>query len=341
MIKDFNLGSFNINESSKTVVIAEAAVEHLGSLNVAMRMADAAKDSGVDIIKYQMHIPDSEMLPNKIKFWGGSLDKILDDFNLTVKDHEMLIRHCEDIGIQYLCTPFCAEAVRVLNDLGVVGFKTGSGELGNLQLMEEISKTGKPAIISTGMSTYEEIQRTVNFMKDRDSDILLTNCTSIYPAPYKSINLRLIENMSKDLGLWVGHSDHTPNMWTAIGAVGMGAKVIEKHFTLNRYMKGPDASVSLDPSEFKTMIEGIRIIDEAKGTGVKEIHNDEREVRDWAHHSVVTAKSLTAGHVLTEPDLTVKRPGTGIPAAELKRLIGKELSRNIAENEMLSWTDFS
>ncbi|WP_368881692.1 N-acetylneuraminate synthase family protein [Shewanella algae] len=341
MIKDFQFGPFTINESSKTVVIAEAAVEHLGNLNVAMRMADAAKEVGVDIIKYQMHIPGSEMLPNKIKFWGGSLDQILDDFNLTVKEHELLIRHCENIGIQYLCTPFCAEAVNVLNDLGVVGFKTGSGELGNLLLMEEISKTGKPAIISTGMSTYEEIQRTVSFMKERNSDILLTNCTSIYPAPYKSINLRLIENMSKNLGLWVGHSDHTPNMWTAIGAVGMGAKVIEKHFTLNRFMKGPDASVSLEPSEFKTMIEGIRIIDEAKGTGVKEIHKDEIEVRDWAHHSIVTTNSLTAGHVLTESDLTVKRPGTGIPAAELKSLIGKELNRDIAENEMLSWTDFS
>jgi N-acetylneuraminate synthase len=341
MIKDFKFGSFNINESSYTVVIAEAAVEHLGNLNVAMRMADAAKDSGVDIIKYQMHIPDSEMLPNKIKFWGGSLDQILDDFNLTVKDHEKLIQHCEDIGIQYLCTPFCAEAVGVLNDLGVIGFKTGSGELGNLQLMEEISKTGKPAIISTGMSTFEEIQRTVNFMKERDSDILLTNCTSIYPAPYKSINLRLIENMSKDLGVWVGHSDHTPNMWTAIGAVGMGAKVIEKHFTLNRYMNGPDAAVSLEPSEFKTMIEGIRIIDEAKGTGVKEIHDGEKEVRDWAHHSVVTANTLSAGHILTESDLTVKRPGTGIPAAELKTLVGKKLKRNIEVNEMLSWNDFS
>ncbi len=341
MIKDFQFGSFCVNESSKTLVIAEAAVEHLGNLNVAMRMADAAKDSGIDIIKYQMHIPDSEMLPNKIKFWGGSLDQILDDYNLTVKDHEMLIRHCEDIGIQYLCTPFCAEAVGVLNDLDVVGFKTGSGELGNLQLMEAISSSGKPAIISTGMSTYEEIERTVNFMKERNSEILLTNCTSIYPAPYESINLRLIQNMSKDLGLWVGHSDHTPNMWTAIGAVGMGAKVIEKHFTLNRYMRGPDASVSLDPNEFKIMIEGIRIIDEAKGSGVKEIHNDEKEVRDWAHHSVVTVNSLSAGHILTESDLTVKRPGTGIPAAEIKNLIGKKINRNIDKNEMLSLTDFS
>lgn len=339
MIKDFKFGPFVITEMSKTVVIAEAAVEHLGNLNVAMRMADAAKDSGVDIIKYQMHIPDAEMLPGKIKFWGGSLDQILDDFNLTIKDHEMLIRHCEDIGIQYLCTPFCAEAVGVLDDLGVIGFKTGSGELGNLQLMERISSTGKPAIISTGMSTYEEIQRTVNFMKERDSEILLTNCTSVYPAPYESINLRLIDNMSKDLGLWVGHSDHTPDMWTAIGAVGMGAKVIEKHFTLNRFMNGPDAAVSLDPGEFRTMIEGIRIIDEAKGSGIKEIHSDEQEVRDWAHHSVVTANSFTAGHVFTESDLTVKRPGTGIPAAELKGLVGKELIRNIAENEMLQWSD--
>lgn len=339
MSKTFKLGKFDINADSNTVVIAEAAVEHLGSLNVALRMADAAKDLGADVIKYQMHIPDSEMLPNKIKFWGGSLDSILENYNLTVSDHEKLIAYCDQIGIQYLCTPFCAEAVRVLDSLGVVGFKTGSGELGNLQLMKAIADTNKPVIISTGMSTEDEIRTTVDFMKSLNADFMLTNCTSIYPAPYSSINLKLIETLHNKFDVWVGHSDHTPDMWTAVGAVGMGAKLIEKHFTLDRYLQGPDAAVSLEPKEMKLMIDGIRIIDEAKGTGVKEVQDDEVQVREWAHHSVVSIVDITEGDVITSDCVSVKRPGTGIPAAKLEDVIGSVAVKSIAKDSILSWSD--
>ena len=339
MSKDFKLGDFTINKDSNTVVIAEAAVEHLGSLNVAIRMADAAKALGVDIIKYQMHIPSSEMLPNKIKFWGGSLDQILESYNLTVSDHEKLIAHCNSIGILYLCTPFCAEAVRVLDELGVVGFKTGSGELGNLQLMKAIADTNKPVIISTGMSTEEEIKQTVDFMKNLNADFMLTNCTSIYPAPYSSINLKLIEHLHSMFDVWVGHSDHTPNMWTAVGAVGMGAKLIEKHFTLDRFLQGPDAAVSIEPKEMKQMIEGIRIIDEAKGSGVKEVQQEEQQVREWAHHSVVSLINIPKGTLITSEHVTVKRPGTGIPAAKLSEVIGSIATKTIDKNSLLSWND--
>ncbi len=339
MSKDFKLGNFTINKDSNTVVIAEAAVEHLGSLNVAIRMADAAKALGVDIIKYQMHIPSSEMLANKIKFWGGSLDQILENYNLTISDHEKLIAHCNNIGIQYLCTPFCAEAVRVLDELGVVGFKTGSGELGNLQLMKAIADTNKPVIISTGMSTEEEIKQTVDFMKSLNAEFMLTNCTSIYPAPYSSINLKLIEVLRSTFDVWVGHSDHTPDMWTAVGAVGMGAKLIEKHFTLDRFLQGPDAAVSLEPKEMKQMIEGIRIIDEAKGSGVKEVQQEEKQVREWAHHSVVSLIDIPEGTVITSEHVTVKRPGTGIPAAKLNEVIGSISTKPIDKDSLLSWED--
>lgn len=339
MSKDFKLGNFTINKDSNTVVIAEAAVEHLGSLNVAIRMADAAKALDVDIIKYQMHIPSSEMLANKIKFWGGSLDQILENYNLTISDHEKLIAHCNNIGIQYLCTPFCAEAVRVLDELGVVGFKTGSGELGNLQLMKAIADTNKPVIISTGMSTEEEIKQTVDYMKSLNAEFMLTNCTSIYPAPYSSINLKLIEVLRSKFDVWVGHSDHTPDMWTAVGAVGMGAKLIEKHFTLDRFLQGPDAAVSLEPKEMKQMIEGIRIIDEAKGSGVKEVQQEEQQVREWAHHSVVSLIDIPEGTLITSEHVTVKRPGTGIPAAKLNEVIGSIATKTIDKDSLLSWED--
>lgn len=337
----FRIGNFNINRDSKTVVIAEAAVEHLGSLNVAIRMADAAKEIGVDIIKYQMHIPAAEMLSDKIKFWGGSLDEILQNYNLSISDHEKLIIHCKDIGIQYLCTPFCADAVNVLNDLGVVGFKTGSGELGNFELMKAISETKKPVIVSTGMSTMDEIKATVDYLNSLNVEFMLTNCTSIYPSPYSSINLRLINKLNKKFNVWVGHSDHTPDIWSCLGAVGMGAKVIEKHFTLNKFMKGPDSKVSLEPSEMKEMIIGIRAIDEAKGSGIKEIQAQEEEVRNWAHHSVVSIEDIHKGEILTRKMINVKRPGTGIPAAQFESIIGATALKFIPKDSILNWSDIN
>lgn len=340
--KNLQLGNVSISEDGPTIIIAEAAVEHLGNLNVAMRMAEAAKEVGVDVIKYQMHLPSEEMLPGKIKFWGGSLDEILENYNLSTDDHQKLIEHCDKIGIQYLCTPFCPKAVEVLDELGVAGFKTGSGELTNLKLMENIAKTGKTAIISTGMSTEDEILKTVNFLKERNSPFMITNCTSIYPAPYSSINLRLIQKFREKFGIIVGHSDHTPDMWTAIGASAMGAKVIEKHFTLNRFMDGPDAAVSLEPNEFKEMIKAIRIIDEAKGSDEKVVLESEKQVRDWAHHSVVSIVDIPANTVITEDMLSVKRPGTGIPAAELATLTNNyKTNKAIAKDSILEWSDIS
>jgi len=339
MINDFKLGNLKINSHSNTIIIAEAAVEHLGSLDVAMRMADAAKSIGVDIIKYQMHIPESEMLPGKIKFWGGSLDEILENYNLTISDHQHLIDYCKQIDIQYLCTPFCEEAVGVLNDLGVDGYKTGSGELGNLSMMKAIADSKKPVIISTGMSTYEEISQTVNFMKNLKSSFMLTNCTSIYPAPYDQLNLKLIKKLQLDFDVWVGHSDHTPDIWSSLGAVGMGAKVIEKHFTLNRFMQGPDAAVSLEPNEMKRMVNAVRIIDQAKGTGIKEVQSAEEEVRNWAHHSVVSTKTIFKGDTISQEQVTVKRPGTGIPAAKLQQVIGSTAKKDIEANAIINWED--
>lgn len=341
MKKDFKIGNFIVNQDSNTIIIAEAAVEHLGSLNVALKMADAAKEIGVDIIKYQMHIPSAEMLSGKIKFWGGSLDDILENYNLSISDHEKLIQHCKDIGIQYLCTPFCSEAVKVLDDIGVVGFKTGSGELGNFDMMKAISETKKPVIVSTGMSTMDEIKATIDYLSLLNVEFMLTNCTSIYPAPYSSLNLRLINVLKEKFNVWVGHSDHTPDIWTCLGAVGMGAKVIEKHFTLNKFMKGPDSEVSLEPSEMKKMIEGIRIIDEAKGTGIKVVQKQEEEVRNWAHHSVVSIKDIQKGETLTRQMINVKRPGTGIPAAHYESVIGAKALRFIPKNSTLNWSDIS
>lgn len=340
MSKEIKFGKVCIGETHPVITIAEAAVEHLGSVKVAMRMAESAKRSGADIIKYQMHLPESEMVSNKIKFWGGSLDEILEKYNLTIEDHKILIKYCKKIGIQYLCTPFCPKAVEVLDELGVEAFKTGSGEMMNYPLMEKIAQTGKPLIVSTGMCSLQEIEETVEFLKILKVKFMLTNCTSIYPAPYSSINLGLIKKYKDKFNILVGHSDHTPDIWTSLGAVSLGACVIEKHFTLNREMEGPDFEVSLEPKEFKLMVEGIHKIFAALGNK-KEIYDEEKIVRDWAHHSVVTIKKISKGTLLNENLINVKRPGRGIPAKFLKKLYNKKAAKNLPKDKILQWEDIS
>jgi len=335
MIKKFKIGKIDFNRKNKPIFIAEAAVEHLGSLNVAKQMALAAKRSGADIIKFQMHIPESEMLKNKIKFWGGSLDQILDNYNLTINDHKELIKYCKKINIQYLCTPFCPEAVKVLNNLGVKGFKTGSGEMLNLPLIDQIIKTRKPLILSTGMSTLKEVEFIVNYLKKNKANFMIMNCTSIYPCPPKFVNLNLINLYKAKFNILVGHSDHTSDIWTSLGAVANGAQAIEKHFTLNRNLEGPDFEVSLEPKEFKMMVEGARVIKLALGNK-KKIHQKEVAVRNWAHHSIVAKQDIKKFQKLTENNLTVKRPGGGIPAYEFYSIVGKKVNKKILKNSQIN-----
>jgi sialic acid synthase SpsE len=334
MIKKFKIGKIDFNRKNKAVFIAEAAVEHLGSLNVAKQMALTAKRSGADIIKFQMHIPESEMLKNKIKFWGGSLDQILDNYNLTINDHKELIKYCKKINIQYLCTPFCPEAVKVLNKLGVKGFKTGSGEMLNLPLIDQIIKTRKPLILSTGMSTLKEVEFIVGYLKKNKANFMIMNCTSIYPCPPKFVNLNLINLYKAKFNILVGHSDHTSDIWTSLGAVANGAQAIEKHFTLNRNLEGPDFEVSLEPKEFKMMVEGARVIKLALGN-TKKIHQKEVAVRNWAHHSIVAKQDIKKFQKLTENNLTVKRPGGGIPAHEFYSVVGKKVNKKILKNSQI------
>lgn len=334
-MNNFKIGQVKFQKNSKKVIfIAEAAVEHLGSLNVAKQMALAAKDSGADIIKYQMHIPDEEMLKNKIKFWGGSLDDILEKYNLSIEDHIELIKFCKKIGIQYLCTPFSPMAAKVLNKIGVAGFKTGSGEMMNIPLLDEIIKTGKPLILSTGMSTHSEIKYVADYLMNTKIKFLIMNCTSVYPCPPNLVNLKLIETYSKKFDIMVGHSDHTSSIWTSLGAVACGAKVIEKHFTLNKKLCGPDYEVSLEPDEFKQMVNASKVISKALGNK-KVIHQKEKKVRKWANHSIVSKKKINKGEKLSLKNVTVKRPSGGIPAFKLTNVIGLKSVKTIKKNSQI------
>jgi len=338
MTKVITINGIEIGENRPVVTIAEAAVEHLGSVNVAKCMVDAAKDAGADFIKFQMHLADKEMIPGSIKFWGGSMDEVLERYNLSVKDHEELIGYCKKQGIQYLCTPFCASAADILDDLGVPAFKIGSGEMTNIPMLRHIAKKKKPMIVSTGMATLEELEETVAALKEENVPLVLTNCTSIYPPEYHQINLGLIPKFREMFDVLVGHSDHTPDIWTALGAVAIGAVVIEKHFTIDRRLKGPDYEVSLEPHEFKAMVDGIRKIEAAMGSEMC-VYSGEEIVRNWAHHSVVSLKPIPRGTVITADMVGVKRPGTGIPAKRIDEIVGCVAKENITEDTLIKWEE--
>ncbi len=337
-IDTLKLGSVEVHAKSPVAIVAEVACEHQGDLLMAKKLAKLALESGADIVKFQLHLPLHEMIPGSISFWAGKMDDILNKVNLTVEAHIDLMDYCEKIGIQYLCTPFCSEAAKKLKDIGVPAFKIGSGELTNLPMIEEVVSYGLPIILSTGMATVDEIDITVSLLKQYDANFMLAHCTSVYPPKMYQINLGLIPFLANRYKVLIGHSDHTPNGLTAIGAVSVGAKLIEKHFTIDRSFGGPDAHVSLEPKEFSQMVKDIRNIEPALGDK-KMIYPEEMKVRSWAHHSIVTLSKIEKGEKLTSFNLGVKRPGTGIPARHYRKLIGRKATRDLPVNTLIDWKD--
>ena len=337
MIDELELGRVTIGEGRPVVVIAEAACEHLGDLDTALRMIDAAAEAGADVVKFQLHLAE-EMIPGSIEFWGGSMDEVLERWNLPVEAHATLIERCGEAGVQYLCTPFSAAAADLLDELGVAGFKTGSGEMTNLPMLRAIARKRKPMIVSTGMATVEEIRETVAALREEGARFVLMNCTSAYPPRYDQLHLRFIPRMREAFGVPVGHSDHTPEWTSAIAAVAVGAVAIEKHFTLDRERGGPDRHVSLEPAELRAMVDAIRNVESALGDE-KEVYPEEQVVRDWAHHSVVAVRRIPAGTTITANHVAVKRPGRGIPAKHLEDVIGKVAARDVAADTALRWED--
>jgi len=341
MTAAFSIGSVHVGGDAPCVIIAEIADSHLGRMDVAKRMIEEAKKAGADVAKFQLHLPDVEMVPGSIQMWDGPLYDILKRNLLTIDQHRELKDHAANVGIQYLCTPFCAAAADLLDGIGVPAFKTGSGEMANLPMLRHVASKKKPMIVSTGMCTLDEIDETVAALREEKAVFALTNCTSEYPAKYEHINLPLITTMRERYGVVIGHSDHTVDSYTAFGAVSLGAKIIEKHFTLSKQLPGPDHFISLVPQELADLVSGIRKIEKAMVSRAKAVSPDEQKVRDWAYHSVVAAADIQAGAKLTTESLTVKRPGSGIPAKKLADVIGKTSRRALKKDAILKWEDVS
>lgn len=348
IMKELQFGKFKINAESPVLIIAELSDGHCGSLEKAKELAKAASDAGADVLKVQMHFPDVEMTSG-VMMWAGDLQDILKKSWFSPEKHEALKRYCEEIGIQYLCTPFSPKAVDILNEIGVEGFKTGSGEVYHLPFHRKLAKisakTGKPVFISTGMCTMDEIKETVSIYKEEGGYFLLMNCTSEYPVKdYSHLRLGLLPVLREKFGAMVGQSDHTVEPYASFASVVLGAKVIEKHFTLNRKGPFPDDFMSLDPVMMRELVNGIRKIEQAIAGKEKNIFPEEQEIRSWAFHSVVASRDIKQGEELTLENLMPKRPGSGIEAKYLdkmysKKLLGKKAKRDLLEDTILSWND--
>jgi N-acetylneuraminate synthase len=323
--------------------IAEAADAHYGDMSRARAMADAARAAGANAIKFQHHIPDEEMLRETPM--SSNMSEPLYDFlernALTIEQHVELADYCAKIGIQYLCTPFSLAAARELEEkINLPAYKIGSGELLDHPTIKEIAKFNKCMIISTGMSTPEEIDTTYEILKDHSAGLIMMNCTSAYPPKYEDIHLKFIEEMKVRYPRAVlGFSDHSPGVETVIASFTLGAKVIEKHVTLSHDLAGPDATVSINFDTLGELIKSLQNLSLAF-TSKKEIHPSEVEIRHWAHRSLVYLVDLPKGQVIKDGDIWGKRPGYGVPSFKLTDFLGKKLKSNVRKNTLLTVEDF-
>lgn len=324
-------------------VIAEACDNHMGNLKVAKEMALQAKLAGADCVKFQHHLPDEEMLPDVPM--SSNFDIPLYEFlklhALKLEDHIELKKYCDEIGITYLCTPFSYKAACELEEVGIAyAFKIGSGEMTDIPSLKRIAEFGKPMIISSGMCTLDELDRTYNALKDTGVPLAFTNCLSEYPPVYEDVNLGVLKEMKKRYpDVVIGHSDHTPDLYTCYAAVAYGASIIEKHVILNKMTPGPDQTVSIDFMELHDLVDGCQKVFKSLGNE-KKVRPKEEDIRQWAFRSIVTTCEIKEGTIITQDMIWSKRPGTGIPSWKMDTVIGKTAKRNIDRNVLLKETDF-
>ncbi|MBD5549011.1 MAG: N-acetylneuraminate synthase [Lachnospiraceae bacterium] len=329
---------------NKVFVIAEAGVNHNGNVEIAKRLIDAASAAGADAVKFQTFKAEQLVCKNakKAEYQFETTDKLetqydmLKKLELTEQMHKELIEYCDKKKIMFLSTPFDIESVKLLSKLGMQMFKIPSGEITNLPYLREIAKQQKKIILSTGMSTMDEVKAAVKVLKDNGiGDITLLHCNTQYPTPMSDVNLLAMVTMHKELKLPVGYSDHTQGIEIPIAAVALGAVVIEKHFTLDKNMEGPDHKASLEPYELKQMVEGIRKTELALGNGIKQVSKSEKANVDIVRKSIVAVGNIKKGEKFTEKNLTTKRPGNGISPMRWDEIIGITAKRDYETDEII------
>lgn len=333
---------------SKTIIIAEAGVNHNGSLELAKQLVKKAYEAGVDYVKFQTFKSEKVVSKNakkadyQIENTGKKEESQLEmvkKLELSYDDHQVLIDYCNELGIKFFSTAFDFDSIEYLHSLGLGLWKIPSGEVTNYPFLKRIAAYNEKTILSTGMCDMADVRAAVEALYKNGlskENLILLHCNTEYPTPFEDVNLKAMDALRKEFGVEVGYSDHTKGIEVPIAAVALGATVIEKHFTLDRNMEGPDHKASLEPDELKAMVSAIRNIEKAVGgDGTKHVSESERKNIAIARKSIMAACDIKKGELLTEENLTVKRPGTGISPMRWEEVIGTKAIRDFAEDEII------
>lgn len=340
------LADRTIGHGQPCFIIAEVGMNHNGSVDMALRLIDIAAEAGVDAVKFQKrHLESlypSSLLqdPNSAEWAFQYMVPLLKEFELTDDEFHRLKAHCDERQLRFLCTPWDEESLLLLEALEVDLYKVASADLINVPLLEKLADTGKPLILSTGMSTLPEIERTVNLLEGLQVDFALLHCVSTYPAPFDGLNLRFMKTLER-FGVPVGYSGHERGIVIPAVAVALGATIIEKHITLDRTLPGPDHPASLEPSGLHKLVRDIRHTEEALGEETKHLLAMEMLNRQVLRKSLVAARALEKGHRIERDDVRVKGPGKGLSPQRLDELLGAELDRDVAEDEYFTEGDLT
>jgi N,N'-diacetyllegionaminate synthase len=346
--RQVTIGGRKIAHGQPAFVIAEAGVNHNGEVALARQLIDAAIEAGADAVKFQSFVAERVISPSapKAEYQLATTDReesqleMARKLELSADEQRMLHQHCDERGIQFLSTPFDRGSADLLFELGVEAFKISSGDVTNVPFLQYVARYQRPMILSTGMSYLQEVEQALAAMRETGNDqIILLHCVSSYPAPAAETNLRAMQTMASEFGVPVGLSDHTLGITVALAAAALGATVVEKHLTLDKRMSGPDHAASLEPQEFKSMVDGIRVVESSLGNGIKEPVAAEADTRRVARRSLVLARNLSQGTLLEPEMLDEMRPGTGIPPACISEVVGRTLKRDLAAGQLLSWSD--
>ncbi len=330
----------------KTFIIAEAGVNHNGSIELAFRLIDAAKEAGADAVKFQSFKASSlvSKKAEKAEYQKRTTDsnesqyEMIKRLELSFDDHIKLIEYCKGNNIIFLSSPFDLESIDLLVELGLNTFKVPSGEIINLPYLRKIGKLNKNVILSTGMADLGEIEDALNVLMENGTEkekITVLHCNTEYPTPYEDVNLKAMLTIKNAFNVKVGYSDHTEGIAVPIAAAALGAEVIEKHFTLDKNMEGPDHKASLEPNELRMMVNAIRNIEKVLGDGIKKPSKSEMKNKPIARKSLVAIKKIGKGDLFTKENIGIKRPGNGISPMRWDEVIGKTAKRDFGEDDLI------
>jgi len=329
-------------------IIAEIGVNHAGSVETAKKMIDAAKSSGADAVKFQTFTAEKLVSANtpKVKYQESTTDKseshyqMIKSLEFAYEDHLPVFDYCKKLEIDFISTPYDIDSAKFLVSIGVKIFKTASADIVDLSLHQFISKNAELAIVSTGMATLGEIEQVVDIYRKNKCKLSLLHCVSNYPCAVESLNLNVINTLKNTFFCDVGYSDHAVGPLPAVASVALGATIVEKHFTLDKNMTGPDHKASSDPKEFKELVDAIRETEVALGSPIKSIQDEEKQMRKVSRKSLFLAIDVKEGSKLTSDMFTLKRPGTGIYESELSVIVGSISARDLHLGEMLKVGDY-